>query len=197
MKLSTGLRPLCNALPQNYMPGATLRRLAHDLTGLRAEILAADRWRFDQPGASWHFEVRERVQPQFLMHIVSSRFMMPVVHSEAGYSRISLTHSGIWRRSGLRWKIKQGDQARLQSLLTRLFADQPLYEAFMALDFHCFELIQDASGWRVEAEPYGASEVVVRFPSMRRYIRLTFEQAQHLLNALARLQGKLRALENG
>jgi len=64
--------------------------------------------------------------------------------------------------------------------------------ALMALDFHMFELVQDHNGWRVETEPYGASEVVVRFPAMRRYIRLTREQARYLVNALARLQGKLR-----
>jgi len=117
---------------------------------------------------------------------------MPVAHSDAGYARIRLTHSGAWRRNGLNWKILHGESGDLRTLLTRLNSDNILYAALMALDFHAFELIQDDNGWRVEAEPYGASEVVVRFPSMRRYIRLTREQAQHLINALARLQGRLR-----
>jgi len=117
---------------------------------------------------------------------------MPVADSEAGDARIRLTHRGAWRRNGLNWKILRGERALLQPLLARLDADDILYTALMALDFHIFELIQDENGWRVETEPYGASEVVVRFPAMRRYIRLTREQARYLVNALARLQGKLR-----
>jgi len=194
MKPPAWLQRTWNAPPRGYLPGATLARLAHDLSGLRAQPLSPERWRFDQSDASWHFDVLERVQPQFLMHVVSSRFIMPVMRSEAGHARIRLTHSGTWRRSGLNWKILRGDQAYLQPLLDRLNVDDMLYTALMALDFHVFELIQDQSGWRVETEPYGASEVVVRFPAMRRYIRLTREQAQHLINALARLQGRLRPL---
>jgi len=171
-----------------------LARVAHDLNGLRAGVLSPVHWRFDQPGASWSFDVLERVQPQFLMHIVSARFVMPVMGSEAGDARIALTHTGAWRRSGLNWRIRRGERTRLQPLLARLDADEILREALMALDFHIFELVQDENGWRVETEPYGASEVVVRFPAMRRYIRLTREQAQYLVNALARLQGKLRPL---
>jgi len=192
LKLPVWLQQAWNAPPRGYMVGATLARVAHDLSGLRKEALSPECWRFDQPGASWHFDVLERVAPQFLLHIVSSRFIMPVANSEAGHARIRLTHSGAWRRSGLNWNIKRGEQALLQSLITRLNADEILYAALMALDFHVFELIQDNTGWRVETEPYGASEVVVRFPAMRRYIRLSREQAQHLINALARLQGWLR-----
>jgi len=192
LKLPEWLKNTWNAPPRGYVPGNTLARVAHDLSGLRTAPLSPDRWRFDQPGASWHFDVLERVSPQFLMHIVSSRFIMPVADSGGGQARIRLTHRGAWRRNGLNWTIKHGERARLQPLLTRLNADAPLYAALMALDFHLFELVQDQNGWRVETEPYGASEVVVRFPAMRRYIRLTREQAQHLVNALARLQGKLR-----
>jgi len=195
LKPPAWLQQAWNAPPRGYVPGATLARVAHDLTGLRAQPLSPERWHFDQPGASWHFDVIERVQPQFLMHVVSSRFIMPVANSEAGYARIRLTHSGAWRRTGLNWRIKCGERAHLQALLARLDADETLYSALMALDFHVFELLQDERGWRVETEPYGASEVVVRFPAMRRYIRLTYEQAQALLNALARLQGKLRPVD--
>jgi len=192
LKLPAWLHTTWNAPPRGYVPGNTLARVAHDLSGLRTAPLSPERWRFDQPGASWQFDVLERVQPQFLMHIVSSQFVMPVMGSDAGEARITLTHSGAWRRTGLNWRIKHGEAAVLQPLLTRLDADKALYDALMALDFHVFELIQDDTGWRVETEPYGASEVVVRFPAMRRYIRLTREQAQYLVNALARLQGKLR-----
>jgi len=168
------------------------KRLAHDLSGLRSEALSPVRWRFDQPGASWDFDVLEQVQPQFLMHIVSSRFIMKVADSEAGDAQITLTHRGALRRNGLNWCIKRGERALLQPMLARLDADETLHTALMALDFHRFELIQDNTGWRVETEPYGASEVVIRFPAMRRYIRLPHEQARHLINALARLQGRLR-----
>jgi len=194
LKLLVWLQQAWNAPPRGYAPGVTLARVAHDLNGLRARALSPERWRFDQSGASWHFDVLERVQPQFLMHVVSSRFIMPVPGSEAGDARIALTHTGAWRRSGLNWRIKRGERTRLQPLLARLDADEMLREALMALDFHVFELAQDENGWRVETEPYGASEVVVRFPAMRRYIRLTRDHAQHLVNALARLQGKLRPL---
>jgi len=197
LKAPQWLKNTWNALPRGYVPGNTLARVAHDLSGLRAAILAPTRWRFDQAGASWHFDVLEQVSPQFLMHIVSSRFIMPVANSEAGDARIRLTHRGAWRRRGLHWTIKHGERAHMQPLLARLEADEVLHGALMALDFHAFELIQDDTGWRVETEPYGASEVVVRFPAMRRYIRLTYEQAQHLVNALARLQGRLRPVHPG
>jgi len=173
-----------------------LFRLAHDLTGLSAQPVSASCWQFSQSGARWDFVVKEHVHAQFLMHIVSSRFVMQIKKSAAGKARINFTHHGLWRRTGLNWKIKYGEKAHLQALLAHLNADQALYQALMALDFHYFALIQDDNGWRVEAEPYGASVVVVRFPAMRRYIRLEFDQAQHLLNAFARLQGKLRAFCN-
>jgi len=192
VKLLSWLKQQWNALPSNYVPGATLLHLAHDLPGLCAKPVKASCWQFSQSEAQWDFVVSEQVQAQFLMHIVSSRFVMQVTHSAGGKAHISLRHRGLWRPKGLHWKIKSGDQVYLHALLATLDADQPLYQALMKLDFHCFELIQDDNGWRVEAQPYGASLVAMRFPAMRRYIRLEFDQAQRLLNALARLQGKLR-----
>gem|GEM_PF-182207 len=179
--------------PRNYVPGATLTRLAHDLTGLTARPISATCWQFSQSGAKWNFTVSEQVQRQFLMHIVSSRFVMPVTQSNKGNACIHLRHSGLWRKTGLHWKIKYGDCPQLHALLDQLNADHILYQALMDLDFHHFSLIQDNKGWRIEVETYAASEVIVRFPAMRRYIRLEFDQAQHLLNALARLQGRLAA----
>jgi len=192
VKLAHWLKQQWHALPRNYVPGATLARVAHDLPGLCPQPITATCWQFSQIGARWHFAVSEQVHAQFLMHIVSSRFLMSVTDSAAGNARISLRHRGLWRRTGLNWKIKRGDSQYLETLLARLHADQPLFEALMALDFQHFVLIQDDNGWHVEAQTYAASEVVMRFPAMRRYIRLEFDQAQHLLNALARLQGKLR-----
>jgi len=194
LKLPACFAKAWNAPPRGYVAGALLKRLAHDLGGLRSEALSPGCWRFDQPGASWHFDVAEQVQAQFLLHIVSSHFIMQVAGSEAGNARISLTHRGTLRRNGLNWHIQHGKRSLLQPLLVRLDADAVLHDALMALDFQRFALIQDESGWRVEVEPYAASEVVMRFPAMRRYIRLPHAQAQQLVNALSRLQGKLRPL---
>jgi len=194
LKLPVWLSKAWNAPPPGYRPGATLTRIAHDLSGLRSEVLTPTRWRFDQPGAAWQFEVEETVQAQFLLHIVTARFIMQVAHSVPGAARVEVRHRGAWRRTGLNWKIVHGDAAQLDPFMARVFADPPLHDALMALDFHALTLIQDERGWRVDVEPYAASEVVMRFPAMRRYVRLTREQAQHLLNALARLQGKLRAI---
>jgi len=196
VKVPSWLKQQWNALPSNYVPGATLLHLAHDLPGLHAEPVNATCWQFSQADARWDFVVHEQVQAQFLMHIVSSRFVMQVINSAGGKAHISLTHRGLWQKKGLHWKIKFGDQVYLHALLAMLSADQPLHQALMGLDFHCFELIQDDHGWRVEVQPYAASFVAVRFPALRRYIRLEFDQAQRLLNALARLQGKLRIVEN-
>jgi len=181
-----------NPPPQHYQAGLTLQRLAHDLYGLDATPINARCYQFNQPNAQWNFEVLEKVQPQFLMHIVNCCFVMKVTPSSPGKSRIRIMHSGLWRRTGLRWKIIDGNAHLLQPVILRLQADQPLCQALMALDFQRVELIQSDQGWHVEAEPYAASEVVLRFPAMRRYIHLDYSQAQYLLNTLARLQGKLR-----
>jgi len=192
MKLPAWLQRAWQAPPRTYRPGQTLALLAHDLPGLQAQRLTATHWQFGKEKASWQFAVHECVQRQFLLHIVTCRFVMPVVDSPSGQARVLLTHDGFWRRTRLRWKVVVGNPSALQPLLLRLNADVPLHAALMALDFQCFALIQNEKGWRVEVEPYAASEVVVRLPAMRRYIRLPYQQAQHLLNALARLQGKLR-----
>jgi len=80
-------------------------------------------------------------------------------------------------------------QAVARLIVQTMTAGGMVHTALMVLDFHPFELIQDETGWRVETEPYGASEVVVRFPAMR---RLTHAQARHLIQAPARLQSWLR-----
>lgn len=87
--------------------------------------------------------------------------------------------------------LKLGDAQALAPLIERIQHDAALNAALLPLDFKRCMLTRNEAGWQVEIEHFGASEVVNRLPSMRRYIRLTPEQRQALLNDLAELQALL------
>jgi hypothetical protein len=174
-------------MPPGYRPGTTLARLVRDLPGLLPEPLAPDRVRLSQPGASWTLEVTERPQSHLLMHIVTCRFCVSLPGSAAGKALISISHTGLIKRKGLRGVIRKGHSTSLAGWLNQMLADPTVCAALLPLDFKFLSLIQDEHGWRIEMEPFAASEVVNRFPSYRRYVRLTHDQAQHVLTSLSLL----------
>ncbi|OAN27162.1 DUF3156 family protein [Pseudomonas oryzihabitans] len=174
--------------PAGYRPGATLARLVRDLPGLQVTALAIDHLQVGQEGQGWTFEIRERPQALFLMHLVTCRFQWQRPTCAGTPVRIRLRHSGWWRRTGLAFRILAGRDPALERWCADLVRDPALIEALQVLDFRELELERRQGQWRLVLEPYAASEVVSRFPAYRRYLRLPPDQAQAALQVLARLQ---------
>ena len=173
-------------LPRAYRPGATLARLAQDLTAL--EYLGEEEGRpsYRLPGAHWRFGLSERVESQFLLHTVSCRFVLPLPGMAPQTSCcIQLQHVGNWRREGFACFVRLGDKDELASLVRQLENDADLHTALMPLDFKQCVLLAEAGAWRLEIEHFAASEVVGRFPPFRRYIRLIRTQQLAMLACMA------------
>lgn len=174
--------------PAGYRPGATLTRVVRDLPGLKVTELAIDHLQVGQEGRGWTFEIQERPQALFLMHLVTCRFQWQRPTCAIAPVRIRLTHRGWWRRTGLSFRILEGRGPALEQWCSELVRDAALIEALQVLDFRHLELERRGGQWRLVLEPYAASEVVSRFPAYRRYLRLLPDQAQAALQVLARLQ---------
>ncbi|WP_280287477.1 DUF3156 family protein [Pseudomonas sp. BN417] len=166
-------------------------QVQRDLSPLRAEPLDAATARFTSADGELDFEVREVVQAQFLMHLVVTEFVLRVPAATSGSARIKVNHHGAIRRQGLACKVRAGDAQELDGLLARLQGDAGLLAALMPLDFKRLWIEWEGRHWVVRLEHMGASEVVSRMPSFRRYIRLAPVQRQHLLQAFRALQGIL------
>ncbi|WP_199053466.1 DUF3156 family protein [Aquitalea sp. ASV15] len=189
--LDFALRP---RLPQGYRPGETLARLQRDLSGLDYLGEEGGCRRYALPGSNWSVLVSEVVDSQLLLHTVSCRFSLQLpLAGPARPCRLAFNHRGSWRRSGIACRLLRGDAEELAVLRQRLVQDADLHTALMPLDFKRCELLGDAAGWRVEIEPFAASEVVGRFPPFRRYIRLINTQKLAVLAAMAALRRLLLA----
>ncbi|WP_044870542.1 DUF3156 family protein [Pseudomonas sp. LFM046] len=171
--------------PSGYRPGATLVHVQRDLQGLPGEPLDGAAMRFRSADGTLDFEVREVVQAQFLMHLVLTEFVLRVPSAGIGPVRIELNHRGAIRRQGIACKVRAGDAG---ALANRLQDDPRLLAALMPLDFKRLRIEREGSQWVVRLEHMGASEVVNRMPAFRRYIRLTAEQRQHLLQVFRGLR---------
>ncbi|EHK72937.1 hypothetical protein PPL19_01800 [Pseudomonas psychrotolerans L19] len=174
--------------PAGYRPGATLASVVRDLPGLRVTELAIDHLQVGQEGRGWTFEIQERPQALFLMHLVTCRFQWQRPTHVVAPLRIRLRHSGWWRRTGLAFRILEGRDPAREQWCAELVRDAALIEALQVLAFRHLELERRGGQWRLVLEPYAASEVVSRFPAYRRYLRLLPDQAQAALQVLARLQ---------
>lgn len=189
--LDFALRP---RLPKGYRPGETLARLERDLSGLDYLGEEDGHRRYALPGSNWSVLVSEVVDSQLLLHTVSCCFSLQLaLAGPAQPCRLAFSHRGSWRRSGIACRLLRGDAGELAALRQRLEQDADLHTALMPLDFKRCELLGDAAGWRVEIEPFAASEVVGRFPPFRRYIRLTTTQKLAVLAAMAALRRLLLA----
>ncbi|MDF3842367.1 DUF3156 family protein [Pseudomonas citronellolis] len=180
--------------PLGYRPGVTLEQARRNLGGLAFEALEPGAGRFSTVDGGLVFELRERPQAQFLMHLVLTEFVVEGPAAHAGEARFELRHQGVLRRQGVECRQRSGDPALGARLAERLAADEHLQRALPPLDFKRLELEFGAGRWRVRLEHMTASEVVNRLPSFRRYLRLEREQRDHLLRALfhlGRLLGEL------
>lgn len=138
----------------------------------------------------------ERVQRHFMMHVVTVELRMQLLstqvqaHPESAGSSIRLHHRGWRRRTGLAYQLRGPQAASTQTLAERLCADPALCQALQGLDFSRCSLGHNGTAWQLCIEPFGGSEVVSRFPSFRRYVRLgpaqvaALQQAQQALSAL-------------
>lgn len=177
--------------PANYRSGATLAQVRRNL-GLGPSHAAAEEFfRYGAPDGGLQVEVRERVESQFMLQVVTTEFSarLPAGADTIadGPVRLELLHRGLIRRTGLRWRVRQGDPARLAGLLGVLDSDPRLQAILLPLDFKRLELRAAQDGWQVLIEPFGASEVICRMPRYRRYIRLSEQQAGLLYQALEAL----------
>lgn len=171
--------------PKGYRPGLTLERVRRDLAPFDCTIEATTRMCCTTVPGGLSFEVHERVEPLFLSHTVLCEFVLPLPDGKAGKGsgRIEIRHTGAIKRQGITCVVKQGGLAALAALAERIQHDAALNAAILPLDFRRCVLTRDEQGWHVLIEHFGASEVVNRLPAMRRYIRLTAEQRQCLLES--------------
>ncbi|MCB2255121.1 DUF3156 family protein [Pseudomonas chlororaphis] len=179
--------------PTGYRPGVTLNHLRRDLAALDYTPLEPGLAGFAWADVGFGFEVRERPQAQFLMHLVLCEFRLRVPGAAGPAARIELRHTGAIRRQGVAAQMKQGTPEQAAELLPLLQGDPRLLAALLPLDFQRLSLQRDDQGWLVCLEHFGASEVVNRLPGFRRYIRLSAAQRDALLMTFARLRELLGA----
>ncbi|MCE5983502.1 DUF3156 family protein [Pseudomonas sp. LF19] len=183
---------LSERAPAGYRPGLTLEKVQRNLGLDSFEVVAPGLGRFDWAGQA--VQVRERCEAQLLMHLVLTEFSLTLPATGQGNARLELHHSGSWRRSGLRVRLRKGELALQAELQRRLQAEAALLQALMPLDFKRLLLERCDGQWTLTLEHIGASEVVNRLPAFRRYIRLSPGQHQHLLAALQGLPALLAGL---
>lgn len=177
-----------NPAPAGYRPGALLAKVRQDLARLEYEAVDDTRARFRCPDLRLDFFAEERVQAQFLMHVVTTNFSHGFPCDDGSPARIRIRHRGAWTRQGLECVIAEGcEDAPVQQTARRLSTDAALAAAMLPLDFTDFELERQPTRWVANVVHYGASEVVYRFPATRRYVRLVPEQSRAILQTFARL----------
>lgn len=187
MSATVGRRP--RRPPPSYRPGQLLAKLARDLPDHRLEPVgsgARSSARFvpHSPGGPV-LEAAERTERHALMGVTKIEFSCRL-GGEAGRQRLRLRHTGALRRRGLTVR-PDGEVA------DRLLADADAISALMPLDFRWFELRQDDRGWLAATELMGASEVALRLPPTRSYVRLSADQRDALIasfEALQRVMGR-------
>jgi len=180
--------------PAGYRPGVTLEHLRRNLGLASFEQTEPTVARASLGDGSLQLEIVERTESQLLMHLVMTEFVIRVPASTEGTASFDLHHSGAVRRTGICCRQRAGDVALLAVLQAKLQEDRALYQALMPLDFKRLRIDLDGRQWCVRLEHMGGSEVVNRMPAFRRYIALSREQRDWLLQSLSVLQRVLRTL---
>jgi hypothetical protein len=180
--------------PAGYRPGVTLEHLRRNLGLASFEQTEPTAARASLDDNSLQLEIVERTESQLLMHLVMTEFVIRVPASIEGTASFDLHHSGAVRRTGIRCRQRAGDAALLVGLQVRLQEDRALQQALMPLDFKRLRVDLEGRQWCVRLEHMGGSDVVSRMPAFRRYIALSREQRDWLLESLSGLQRVLRTL---
>ncbi|MCA8272391.1 DUF3156 family protein [Burkholderia sp. AU30280] len=183
-----------DAPPPGHRPGAIAARVLADL---RAERDA------DEGGSltarlpnGVRVSVDERVDRQFLMHTVSVKVTATACGPAAqGSARVRQT--GWLRRTGIDAVAVPGCGPGFVDTVAALVAEPSLADALRPL--HLTDCTIDARDgrWTLAIVPFGGSEVVNRMPSLRRYVRLTGEQAAALSAACLAFETALRRILHG
>ena len=192
--LITRWQRLFEQAPTGYRPGVTLAHLRRNLGLADCELLEAGRARFALADASLCFEVHERAESQWLMHLVLCEFQVQRPALAQGSATLELQHTGVLRRTGLRWRLRHGDPALRVQLQQRLAQDLAVQQALMPLDFKRLALACRDGQWQLTLEHMGGSEVVNRMPAFRRYISISPQQRAHLMASLAHFNALLPCL---
>jgi len=178
--------------PTGYCPGRTLASALADFKGvfspLSVETASAVLAVCDD---TMTIEARECVERHFQMHVVSLEMTLTVAARVEPGIRIDIRNTGMLFRTGVACKVRAGKSSTVEDLSGMITGDPELVKALMVLDFRRCSLESSSEGWIVRIEPFGASEVVNRMPSFRRYIRLSTEQNQALLGAFRALRSIL------
>jgi hypothetical protein len=182
-------RGLFDRPPQGYVPGLTLGRALAELQGaLPVATTGTTTALLGSAGAGLDCEVRERVERHFLMHLVGLELVLKVPAQAVPGARFTIRNTGMLFRTGIACAVPSRHRHLVRNLAEQLDRDVVLTAAFMGFDFRRCEITGTAEGWTVLLEPFGASEVVNRMPSFRRYLRLGREQVSALVDALQALQ---------
>jgi hypothetical protein len=160
-----------------YLAGRVLARLHGDFRDFDRQDTGDGAAHFSTSAMT--FAVREIVERHFLMHTVIAQFEYSVAAPNPTQSHIRVRHRGALTRRGIEFDAGLGGVAAVAALQ----ADDELAAALMPLDFTRCEIFGERSGWRIELQHYGASEVVGRIPSLSRYIPLIEPQRASLLAA--------------
>lgn len=183
---------LRSARTPGYRPGVTMQRVLRELqSAWPVQRAAPDGSLLLQTAAgSPGWRVAERVQAHFLMHVATVELSLRIPASPApaiAASCIQLHHRG-WRRSAaLAFRLRGPQHAPVLAMAERLCGDQALGQALQGLDFSRCVVYREPDAWRCVIEPFGGSEVVSRFPSFRRYVRLGNAQVLALQQAMQAL----------
>lgn len=177
-----------NQAPSGYRPGVTLEQARRNLGGLVFEALEPGAGRFATVDGGLVFELHEKPESQFLMHLVLTEFVVDGPASGVEAATLELRHTGALRRQGIACKVREGDSTLGERLAERLAQDEHLQRALLPLDFKRLQLQRADGRWTIRLEHMAASEVVNRLPNFRRYLRLSREQRDYLLRALFHLR---------
>jgi hypothetical protein len=159
--------------------GRLLAHLQREFQGFEREDLDRGVARFSSVEAGLDFTVREIVQSDFLMQTVIAQFECSVAATHSVPLHLRVRHRGAFRRTGVTFDAVSGNGAAIEAL----GADAGLLAALLPLDFTRCELTGGPSGWQIEVQHYGASEVIGRLPGLCRYIPLIPSQRDSLLAA--------------
>lgn len=175
--------------PPGYRPGNTLLYALKDLHGtFNPQLVELSNAVLSNIDDSLALTVSERVERHFKMHIVSLELKLAVTSVIEPGIRVDIRNKGFFSRTGIACTVSEKHREAIKEITVRIIEDPELAQALMILDFRRCRLESSELGWSVMIEPYGASEVVNRMPSFRRYIRMDQRQVQALSQTFTSLQ---------
>jgi hypothetical protein len=173
----TQLKKWFNQPPPGYQPGHALLCALSDLRkAFIPKFVEMSGAVFTNSDGGVVLNVRERVERHFQMHIVSLEMRLSVASAVEPGICIDIRNTGLLFRTGIVCSVTPKHREAVKVLTKRIMEDSELSRALMLLDFRRCCLESTDHGWSLMIEPYGASEVVNRMPSFRRYIRMEKRQ---------------------